>query len=54
VPWCGGRMLWIALALLYPSHVWAQRASAHVTVVPTEIEIGEHALINLKVITPQG
>ena len=46
-------MLWIVLALMCPLHSWAQRASAHVTVIPTEIKIGEHALINLKVITPK-
>ena len=33
--------------------VSAQRASAHATIQPTEILIGEQALINLKVITPK-
>ncbi|MFA5650974.1 MAG: hypothetical protein WC914_07510, partial [Proteiniphilum sp.] len=46
--------IFVALVmLLLPANARAQRASAHVTVQPTEIMIGEQALINLKVITPK-
>lgn len=51
------RILHIALfclLLLSGSYqVYAQKASAHVTVEPTEIEIGRQALITLKVIAPK-
>lgn len=43
----------IAVMMSLVTPVQAQRASAHVTVMPTEITIGEQALINLKVITPK-
>ena len=43
----------VTLVTLWATPVQAQRASAHVTVIPTEIQIGEQALINLKVITPK-
>jgi hypothetical protein len=42
-----------ALSLLLAAPLSAQRASVHATVQPTEIMIGEQALINLKVITPK-
>jgi len=42
-----------ALALLLGGTLHAQRASVQATVQPTEILIGEQALINLKVITPK-
>ncbi|MDD4777535.1 MAG: hypothetical protein PHV53_04505 [Fermentimonas sp.] len=42
-----------ALFLLSVLPVAAQRASAHATIQPTEIMIGEQALINVKVITPK-
>lgn len=47
-----GAML-IALSLISTAPVAAQRASAHATIQPTEIMIGEQALINVKVITPK-
>lgn len=43
----------VVVMVLQVAPVHAQRASAHVTVMPTEILIGEQALINLKVITPK-
>jgi hypothetical protein len=43
----------IALSIFTATPVVAQRASAHATIQPTEILIGEHALIDLKVITPK-
>ncbi len=43
----------IAFVLLSILHVAGQKASAHATIQPTEILIGEQALINLKVITPK-
>ena len=43
----------VALLLIIVSPLSAQRASVHATVQPTEILIGEQALINLKVITPK-
>ena len=43
----------VALALLLVGALHAQRASVHATVQPTEILIGEQAMINLKVITPR-
>ncbi len=43
----------IALSLISTAPVAAQRASAHATIQPTEIMIGEQALINVKVITPK-
>ena len=49
--WCGAIL--VTLVTLWATPVQAQRASAHVTVIPTEIQIGEQALINLKVITPK-
>lgn len=45
--------IFIALSILTVAPVLGQRASAHATVQPTEILIGEQALINLKVITPK-
>jgi len=42
-----------ALLIILVSPLSAQRASVHATVQPTEIMIGEQALINLKVITPK-
>jgi uncharacterized protein YcnI len=45
-------MILTALLLLSVSTVEAQRASAHATIQPTEILIGEQALINVKVISP--
>lgn len=48
----GGAIVFV-LMLWMPAYARAQRASAHVTVMPTEIRIGEQALINLKVITPK-
>ncbi|HCC86152.1 MAG TPA: hypothetical protein DEQ06_06120 [Porphyromonadaceae bacterium] len=41
------------VALLMGGMLNAQRASVHATVQPTEILIGEQAVINLKVITPK-
>lgn len=43
----------VALCLIFVTTLAAQRASVHATVQPTEILIGEQALINLKVITPK-
>ncbi len=42
----------IVISLLSVVSVEAQRASAYATIQPTEILIGEQALINLRVITP--
>lgn len=44
-------MILFFVVLVLP--LFAQRASVHATVQPTEILIGEQALINLKVITPK-
>ncbi len=52
VAW-GAALVALMMMLLLPANAQAQRASAHVTVQPTEIMIGEQALINLKVITPK-
>ena len=41
------------LSLLSVSSIQAQKASAHATVQPSEILIGEQALINLQVIAPK-
>ncbi|HKM45050.1 MAG TPA: hypothetical protein VJY12_06305 [Dysgonamonadaceae bacterium] len=41
------------LSLLSISSMQAQKASAHATIQPSEILIGEHALINLQVIAPK-
>lgn len=46
-------VLLIAFTVLSVFPVAAQRASVHATIQPTEIMIGEQALINLKVITPK-
>lgn len=43
----------IALSIFSVNPLVGQRASAHATIQPTEILIGEHALIDLKVITPK-
>lgn len=43
----------IAISMLSVLSVTAQKASVHATIQPTEILIGEQALINLKVITPK-
>lgn len=43
----------VALSIFTATPVAGQRASAHATIQPTEILIGEHALIDLKVITPK-
>lgn len=43
----------IALCLFSIAPAVGQRASAHATIQPTEIMIGEQALIDLKVITPK-
>lgn len=43
----------VALCLIFVTTLAAQRASVQATVQPTEIMIGEQALINLKVITPK-
>ena len=43
----------ILLSLLSISSLHAQKASAHATVQPSEILIGEQALINLQVIAPK-
>ena len=43
----------VALSIFTATPVVGQRASAHATIQPTEILIGEHALIDLKVITPK-
>jgi len=48
-----GRAAMIALFIILVAPLSAQRASVHATVQPTEILIGEQALINLKVITPK-
>lgn len=45
--------LLVLIMMLIPVSVKGQRASAHVTVHPTEIVIGEQALLNLKVISPK-
>jgi hypothetical protein len=42
-----------ALCLIFAASLVAQKASVQATVQPTEILIGEQALINLKVITPK-
>ena len=47
------RALLAAYAILLLTPLSAQKASVHATVQPTEIMIGEQALINLKVITPK-
>lgn len=46
-------MLMVTLSLVGVSGLHAQRASVHATIQPTEILIGEQALINLKVSTPK-
>ena len=43
----------VALCLIFVASLAAQKASVQATVQPTEILIGEQALINLKVITPK-
>ncbi|SFK85466.1 hypothetical protein SAMN05216357_10726 [Porphyromonadaceae bacterium KH3CP3RA] len=43
----------VALCLIFVASLAAQKASVQATVQPTEIMIGEQALINLKVITPK-
>ena len=43
----------IALSIFTATPLLGQRASAHATIQPTEILIGEQALIDLKVITPK-
>jgi len=43
----------VALCLIFAVTLVAQKASVQATVQPTEILIGEQALINLKVITPK-
>ena len=43
----------VALSIILVTPLSAQRASVQATVQPTEIMIGEQALINLKVITPK-
>lgn len=45
--------VFIALSLFSVANITAQKASAHATIQPTEIMIGEQALINLKVISPK-
>ena len=45
--------IFIALYIFTVAPLLGQRASAHATIQPTEILIGEQALINLKVITPK-
>jgi hypothetical protein len=47
------RVTAIALWFLFAASLAAQKASVQATVQPTEILIGEQALINLKVITPK-
>ena len=47
------RVAAVALCLIFVASLAAQRASVQATVQPTEILIGEQALINLKVITPK-
>ncbi|WP_298650392.1 hypothetical protein [uncultured Proteiniphilum sp.] len=43
----------VALCLIFVTSLAAQKASVQATVQPTEILIGEQALVNLKVITPK-
>lgn len=43
----------VALCLIFTFSAVAQKASVQASVQPTEIEIGEQALVNLKVITPK-
>ena len=43
----------VVLAISFFPQLFAQRASVQATIQPTEIMIGEQALINLKVITPK-
>lgn len=45
----------ILFLLLFPfaHNIFAQRTSVHATIQPAEIQIGEQALINLKVIAPK-
>lgn len=43
----------VVACLMFTASLAAQKASVQATVQPTEIEIGEQALINLKVITPK-
>lgn len=47
------RIAAVALCLILVAPLTAQKASVQATVQPTEIMIGEQALINLKVITPK-
>lgn len=47
------RALLVAYAIMLVAPLPAQKASVQATVQPTEIKIGEQALINLKVITPK-
>ena len=47
------RTAWMLCAISLSLPLTAQRASVQATVQPTEIQIGEQALINLKVITPK-
>lgn len=49
------RALLLALLLLFPLlGAQAQKASVQATVEPAEIQIGEQALVNLKIIAPKG
>ena len=47
------KVILVLLSFLLGGELQAQRASVHATVQPSEILIGEQAVINLKVITPK-
>ncbi|MDR0332931.1 MAG: hypothetical protein LBI15_05650 [Dysgonamonadaceae bacterium] len=49
-----GKTIFVLLFLVSAVSVSAQRTSAHATVEPAEILIGEHALVTLRVIAPEG
>jgi hypothetical protein len=49
-----GKAIFVLLFLVSAVSISAQRTSAHATVEPAEILIGEHALVTLRVITPEG
>ena len=46
--------LWIAVLLFMPNILLAQKASVRATIQPSEIMIGQQALINLQVIAPKN
>lgn len=47
-------ILLLVILLLFAPSIFAQRTSVQATIQPAEIQIGEQAIINLKVIAPKG